>query len=273
MALSIKFTRTVPLYPRAIFVQWDLVDPTESGTYVFDVYRGGSAQGPWTLLRGGTPDSFNYRDTLPVVDADDVNALSLSRGIYYRIVVTPPSGTGNQAEAVSIVEPTLDGRQRLLKRKMLRDMSIALRKLNGTPVALCKRMHWGLRCTKCYDRYTKEVVRSNCTTCMGTGFNPGYHIPVITLARRTPTAVETAMAPEGKADVNVLQVWMLDVPRVEEDDVLVFLSDNRRFQVKKMLPTELKTVTIHQKLIVSELARSSVEYRIVVDPTRNPPLF
>jgi hypothetical protein len=96
---------------------------------------------------------------------------------------------------------------------------------------------------------------------------------VITLARRTPTAVETAMTPEGKQDISVLQVWMIDAPRAEEDDILVFLIDDRRFIVKKMLPTELKTVAVHQKLIVSELARSSVEFRLVVDPLRIPPLF
>lgn len=276
MTLGIKISRTIAIHPGKLFLQWDLVSPTEAGAYLFDVYRGASPDGPWTLLRGGAQNAYNHLDTLPAGPAaasNDQNDLSLSRGIFYRVVVTPPSGVAGQTEAVSIVEPTLDGRQRLLKRKMLRDLAMGLKKLNGIPVALVKRMHWGIRCTKCFDKYTKESVRANCTTCFGTGFSPGYHTPVITLARRSPTAVETTMAPEGKTDINVLQVWMLDVPRAEEDDVLIFLPDNRRFLIKKVLPTELKTVTVHQKLIVSELARSSVEFRLVVDSTRIPPLF
>jgi hypothetical protein len=156
---------------------------------------------------------------------------------------------------------------------MLRDLAIGLKKLNGGPVALLKRQRWGPRCTKCYDKYTKENVRSNCTTCFGTGFSPGYHAPVGTMLRRSPSAVETATAPEGKVDVNVLQMWLLDAPAVEADDVIVFLRDNRRFLVTKMLPTELTTVTVHQKLIATELNRSSIEFRIPVDPTRIPPLF
>jgi hypothetical protein len=276
MALSIKITRTLPLHPLGCFVQWDLVNPTEVGSYLFDVYRGGSPDGPWTLLAGGAVDTYNYIDRIPSnaqAVSNDQNDLSLSRGFFYRVVVTPPSGAANQVEVVSVIEPSLDGRQRLLKRKFVRDLAVGLKRLNGVPVALVKRMHWGARCSKCYDKYTKDVVRANCTTCMGTGFAPGYHKPVGTLARRSPTAVETAMSPEGKQDLNVLTLWMLDAPRAEEDDVLVFLPDNRRFLVKKVLPTELKTVSVHQKLIISELAKSSVEFRLVVDPTRIPSLF
>lgn len=276
MALGVKITRTTPIHPNKVFLQWDLLDPTEVGTYLVDVYRGGSPSGPWTLLLGGQPNIYNHLDTIPsspTAKENDLNDLSLARGIFYRIVVTPPSGATNKVEAVSIVEPSLDGRARLLKRKFLRDLSVGLKRLNGVSVAVCKRMHWGPRCTQCYDKYTKDVVRANCLVCYGTGFSPGYHKPIITLARRTPTAVETTLAPEGKIDVNMLSLWMLDVPRVEEGDLIVFLPDDRRFQAKKILPTELKTVSVHQKVILSEIARSSVEYRLVVDPTRIPPLF
>lgn len=277
MALGIKITRTLPLHPLGCFLQWDLVGATEVGTYLFAVYRGASPDGPWDLLAGSLPNAYNYIDRLPnnplTAVSNDVNDLSLSRGIFYKVVATPPSGVANQASAVSIIEPMLDGRQRLLKRKFLRDLAVGLKRLNGVSIALVKRMHWGPRCTRCYDKYTKDVVRANCTLCLGTGFIPGFHQPVVTLARRSPTAVETAMTPEGKQDVNVLSLWMLDAPRAEESDILVFLGDGRRFEVKKVLPTELKTVSVHQKLIISELAKSSVEYRIAVDPTRIPPLF
>lgn len=276
MVLGVKITRTLPIHTNSVFLQWDLLSPSEDGTYAFDVYRGGSPNGPWTPLATCRPNTYNYFDTLPSngeAKENDVNDLSLSRGIFYRVVVTPPSGDKCKAEAISIVEPSLDGRARLLKRKFLRDLSVGLKRLNGLQVAVCRRMHWGPRCTKCYDKYTKEVVRANCTVCFGTGFTPGYHTPVITLARRTPTAIESNMTPEGKIDVNVVSLWMLDAPKAEEGDLIVFLGDDRRFQVKRVLPTELKTVAVHQKLVISELARSSVEYRIVVDPVRTPPLF
>lgn len=243
---------------------------------MFDVYRAGSPEGPWTQLGASTPDQFNYLDTLPTTETSDtreVNQLSLARGIFYRVVVTPPSGCENQAEVVSEVEPRLDGKQRLLKRKMLRDAGMMLKKLNGVEVAVVKRMHWGPRCTKCYDKFTKEVVRASCTTCYGTGFSPGYFSPIITLGRRGTLPIGKQVSPQGISEYRPTQVTILDVPKIEPDDILVFLKDNKRFVVKAVIQTELRTVGVHQKVEVSELARSSIEYRITVDPYRIPSLF
>jgi hypothetical protein len=276
MALSVSITRLLPLFPRGVFLQWDLLNPTETGSYCFNVYRSGSPEGPWEPLQMGGVDTYNYQDVLPVVStqaATDVNQLSLTRGIFYRVEVVPPSGTDNKVEVVSVVEPRLDGMQRLLKRKILRDESLMLRKLNGVDVAVVKRMHWGPRCTVCWDKTTKAVTRANCLSCFGTGFSPGYFAPVLTLGRRGTIPAAKQIAPQGVAEFRPTQVTLLDAPKIEPDDVLVFLQDNKRFVVKAVLQTELKTVGVHQKLEVSELARSSVEYRLVVDPARIPPLF
>jgi hypothetical protein len=276
MALSVEITRLLPLFPRGVFLQWDLINPTEVGTYTFSVYRSGGAEGPWTTLKLNGVNIYNFSDVLPTVatvGVEDPNQLSLTRGIFYKVVATPPSGPAAQVEVVSIVEPRLDGPQRLLKRKILRDESVTFRKLNGVEIAVCKRMHWGPRCPKCWDQATKTVTRGNCTTCFGTGFSPGYFTPILTLGRRGTLPAAKQIAPQGVSDYRPTQVTILDAPKVEPDDVLVFLKDNRRFVVKSVIQTELKTVGVHQKFEVSELARSSVEYRIAVDPARIPPLF
>ena len=276
MALSIQITRLLPLFPRGIFLQWDLIDPTETGSYCFDIYRSGSPEGPWEPLQLGGADTYNFSDVIPTTStqaAETINQLSLTRGIFYRVVATPPSGADNQVEVVSVVEPRLDGVQRLLKRKILRDESLMFRKLNGVEIAVVKRMHWGPRCTKCWDKTTKTVTRANCVTCFGTGFSPGYFAPILTLGRRGTIPAAKQLAPQGVSEYRPTQVTILDAPKVEPDDVLVFLKDNKRFVVKAVIQTELKTVAVHQKLEVSELARSSVEYRLVVDPSRIPPLF
>lgn len=276
MALSIEITRLLPLFPRGVFLQWDLVNPTETGTYVFDVYRSGSSEGPWETLSLNNVNVYNYSDVLPSTStqaATDINQLSLLRGIYYRVVVTPPSGVANQVSVVSSVEPRLDGKQRLLKRKILRDESIMLRKLNGVEIAVVKRMHWGPRCSRCWDKVTKTVTRANCTTCYGTGFSPGFFAPVVTLGRRGTLPNAKQITPQGITEYRPTQVTILDAPKVMPDDILVFLRDNKRFLVKSSIQTELKTVGVHQKFEVSEIAHSSIEYRLLVDPTRIPPLF
>ena len=121
MALGIQVTRVLPLYPRGTFLQWDLSDPVEAGDYTFDIYRSGSPEGPWTELLIQTENRYNYSDLMPSVSTpavEEVNQLSLTRGIFYRIVVTSPSLL-SRAEVVTPVEPRLDGRQKMLKRKFL----------------------------------------------------------------------------------------------------------------------------------------------------------
>jgi len=276
MALSIEITRLLPLFPRGVFLQWDLITPVETGSYCFDIYRSGSPEGPWEPLLLGIADIYNYNDVLPVTSTqagEAINQLSLTRGIFYRIVVTPPSGCHNEVEVVSVVEPRLSGKQRLLKQKILRDESITFKKLNGVEIAVVKRMHWGPRCTKCWDATTKAVTRANCITCFGTGFSPGYFTPVLTLGRRGTLPAAKQISPQGISEYRPTQVTILDAPKVEPDDLLVFLRDNKRFVIKAVIQTELKTVAVHQKLEVSELARSDIAYRLVVDALRIPPLF
>ena len=275
MALGIQVTRVLPLYPRGTFLQWDLSDPVEAGDYTFDIYRSGSPEGPWTELLIQTENRYNYSNLMPSVSTpavEEVNQLSLTRGIFYRIVVTSPSLL-SRAEVVTPVEPRLDGRQKMLKRKFLRDASVMLRRLNGVEIAVVKRMRWGPRCPRCWDATTKAVTRANCTTCYATGFSPGYFAPVLTLGRRGTIPAAKQITPQGVAEYRPTQLTILDAPKVEPDDLLVFLADNRRFLVKAVTQTELKTVAVHQKLEISEIARSSVEYRLVVDATRIPPLF
>ena len=276
MALRLEITRITPLYPVANFLQWDLVTPTESGSYLFNVYRSGSPAGPWETLVTNAVDSFNYLDTMPQVETADsraVNQLSLGRQIYYKVVAIPPSGVDHEVGDTKAVEPFLNHVQKMLRRKLIYEEALALKKLNGVPVAVLKRMRWGPRCPKCFDKTTNQIVRGNCSNCYGTGFVPGYFTPVITYARRGTSPLNAQVTAQGKTDTVLTQVTLLNIPKVSDEDVLVFLRDNARFRVAQMVSTELQTVAVHQKLVVSELARSSIEYCVPVDPNIIPPLF
>ena len=267
MAFSIEIAIALPLYPNGVLLQWSLRDALESGVYLATIYRSGSPVGPWETLTETQPNLWLYRDSFPAisVEAEPPSQLSLSRGIYYRIRVTPPSGAAGTVEIFSAVEPQLTGRQRLLKRKILRDEAVMLSRLNGVPAAVLKRRHWGERCPKCYDRYTRESMRGSCSSCFGTTFVAGYFDPVMTWAKRAPAPVQTVVTPEGKADVALTGVTLLAAPAVQEEDLLVFAQDDRRFLVRQVQPTELRTVTVHQRISVSELARSDIAYRVPVD--------
>lgn len=262
------------MYPNGVFVQWSVNSP-EFGTFLTDVYRSSTAAGPWELLVSAAENIYNLNDQFLTTNPDAVtevaNQLSITRALYYRVVVTAPSLL--VAEAQAAVEPGLAPRMKLIKRKMLRDEAVTYRRLSGTEICVLKRKRWGARCPDCYDPITKEVLRADCTTCYGTSFTGGYFDPVRTYGRRTVVQRDVGVTSLGVTETAVAQLWVLDAPYLEVDDIVVFLGDNRRFLITKWHNTELRTVTVHQKVDMTEIPRSGIEYRITVDPHRVPPLF
>jgi hypothetical protein len=274
MALTVKFTRTVQLYPRGVFLQWEINDADRFGDYAVEIYRGQSADGPWEHL-GTFANAYNYTDVFDVDGPGDAtaNTYSLERALYYRLRVIPPPGLDEAVTVAGLVGPESKGRQAGIRRKILRDETVMLSKLNGSRVAICKRKRWGPRCPDCFDPYTREVLRGDCLRCYGTGFVGGYHNPVITWARRTPKNVAVTQTESGKVELSGAQIMMLDFPSVQADDLIVFLDENSRYLVRAATGTELRIVQVHQEITATELSHAAIEYRLPVDPLTSVPLF
>lgn len=275
-----RITRTTALFPTAVFIQWD-VESDEAGDFFVDVARSQSPTGPWESIAAGLRDAYNFVDrqfNLPPASGragrEPVNLFSLSREIYYQLTVTPPSGLANAFQSrPTPVEPGLDRRTRLLKRKILHDQAVGYKRLNGIQIAVLKRRRWGDRCPRCYDPVTKESTLEHCPACFGTAFLGGYWAPTYIRGRREASAVETNMTAHGDSDRRLCDFDVLDYPLVEYKDLVVDLARNDRYQVQRAHATELKSVPVHQKVTASLLGRNSVEYAIPVDPRAEPPLY
>lgn len=279
---SVAITRTTALYPTRVFIQWD-VQSDESGPFLVDVFRAGGPAGPWEAVAEGLREAYNFVDDrfdLPPSPPSNANGrepvtlFSLSRDVFYTVTVTPPSGTSAAFSSRPVsVEPGLDKRTRLLKRKLLRDLSVGFRRLNGVPLSLLKRRRWGPRCPACWDPTLREATREHCPTCFGTGFEGGYWAPIRVRGRREAATVQTQLSAHGETDVEFADFILLDFPRLEYKDVVIDLRSGDRYEVQRMTPTELKGVTVHQKLTASLLGRNSVEYEVPVDLVESPGLY
>jgi hypothetical protein len=261
----------MPLIPYGNYVQWSLTGQAPAGSYRFQLERSGGPAGPWELVADQV-DVWSWYDRFG--DSDDnvaPNALSLVREFYYRLLVRAPDGTSTSV--ISEVNPTLAPKQRQLLRKLLHDEYVVLRKASGVPVAVVKRRQWGTRCPLCFDQATQENVRPDCTNCWGTGLVGGYWTPVLTYARRAPLQSSAQIAPEQRVEIATTRIVMLNLPHVERDDMIVFLSDNRRFWVDQQSETSLRTVPVHQTVFASELPHSHIFYRVPVDPRSQPPML
>ena len=294
-------TNVTPWHPSPVRVQWDLEEVSESGSFSFDVERSGSPGGPWTTITSvAIVDAYTYDDAM---SDESANTLSLSRDVYYRVKVTPPSGAANAfySNVVNLdglsefemtdeepgnpsypkgvtqfekdpttglyVRPEVDKRKRLLKRHMVRNLYLQLKHLNGVEFKLLKRRHFGTRCTDCYDQVSRMVLKEKCDVCYGTSWVGGFYTPVDMLGRIVRGSygqVQTNLTSHTVDTVNYPSIQMLDFPRIDPDDVLVAVDQNRRFLVKTRYNTSLKMVQIHQTLTVSELERGSPEYLVAI---------
>lgn len=278
MSLGCRITRVTPLYPKKVFIQWDLDNPTETGSYTFTVERSGSTEGPWELLQAGLQNGFNYIDdfTNPVYEDDAVlHPFSLQREIYYRVTATPPSGC--DAQAISEphgIEPELPPIQRGLRRKLRYEETLLWKAYSGVKLALLKRRRWGTRCGDCWDPVTNTVLKEHCTTCYGTSFEKGYWDPIVVWGRIHPP--HNIVAQTTQRDVNESSqhmITLLDTPLLQDGDLIVEMTTNQRHLVRRQTRTELKRKAVHQQVTTALLARNSVEYSLPVDYRTAPPLI
>ncbi len=277
--MQVNIRKVTPLYrlpeDNGVYIQWDISKPP-SADLTFTLERAGGPEGPYTQLITNLR-SYQFFDDLRDLPLptegqtkENLNFLSLVRTVYYR--VTAKATTGETASAISEIENFLPDRQRLLARKMQRDLALTF-KFNGVDVYILKRKHWGVRCVRCFDKLTKKVTESKCPTCFGTGFEGGYETPVAIKGRFGAPNSSTDLVPQGKSDTNRLRFICLDYPRMDPDDIIVDKLQNQRFLVEKQSQTELRRNTVHQSLVVSELSHDSIEYRIAVNSDTSPMVY
>ena len=268
-------TRVIPITPRGFFLQWGFRSAKESGNYTFQVFRSGSAEGPWESISGVLTNQYSYVDSLVLPDGQTTdtyrrpNQLSLPRRFFYRVVTVTPSGTNYCV--VDDTDPDLDPMHAQQWRRATFDFNLSMRR-QGIPVVVLKRRRWGVRCTRCTDAKTKEIVRAACVTCWGTMFEGGYWAPMMVWGRRGVAQESTTNSPEQKSDASVTRIWLPYIPQVEKDDVLVFPRDNKRVLVDQQLQTEIGTVTVHQVVTAVEISHDHVLYRYPVDTKDLKPL-
>ena len=274
--MKVRFTKFSAVFPFGYYVQWTVgdLDPAESGSFKFSLYRSGGPNGPWETLFEGV-DQYSYLDKFNAVpstfDELQPNSMRMFMEPFYRVVCTLPSG--GTAEEIDQTRPqTTDRKMAQYLRKTQRDFRLSL-KFNGTRVIVLKKRRWGTRCLKCFDRRTKEVVRPNCRECWGTGFVEGFWAPFLTYARSSTTQNTSVITPSQKSDANDCTFWLPDYPQLERDDVIVRLADQRRFRVDQQVETQIQLNSVHQEVGSQQIPMDNVVYRIPVDPDTLSPLY
>ena len=270
--MRVRITQVLTAIPQGHYIQWVLDSAPPSAPVTFTVERAGGPDGPWTTILPPTCGQYAVLDDFSAQANTDAynppNLLHVYDRFYYRVTANAPGVV--PACDVTETGPREDITPRAgrmaQERKRLRYNFEKTLQSNGTPCVLLKRRTWGPRCKRCTDTVLKQNMRGDCRDCWGTTYVGGYWTPWYTAARRNVTTNTTSVTPEGKSDTSDAKFWLPIFPQLERDDVIVTLSDNRRYRVDQQLQTEIRLQGVHQVLSCQELAHDHVIYHLLLEP-------
>ncbi len=182
----------------------DVGDPATTAWEAFD---------DMPRLCGGTDRSLRYRVKLQTI-----------RGIYY----SQPATTLGQ----------LTFRQWGHFREIIRKAQLDVRRrhLQSFPGYVLKRQLQGDRCPDCYDQYTGGTTNSDCPTCNGTSYVPGYWVAgVHALIDLSAVNEQTWQRIEqGTGSQSQLRGRFIGLPELRPRDIWVSTDSDRRYHVSRV---------------------------------------
>lgn len=146
-----------------------------------------------------------------------------------------------------------------------------LSRFNGAKSYIFRRKTFGKRCPICWNTKLEKVMDDHCPNCLGTSFDGGYFEPAPLYINYFPTNNNQVDTYYGKQEPDQQAGgWTISMPEIRPRDVIVRTSDWNMYVVENMTPTELQTHTVKQTIALTQLSKSTVEYKLV---ERNLPEF
>lgn len=215
------------------------------------IYRSYVENDGFTLVGTVAAQTGFYRD-------DTVNLHDQWRKPFYKLEVVDSFGNTRMYGPVS-VSSELDG----LGITLIKASQTSIR-LGGNPVLIYQRkFDTSNRCDVCWDEVMHKVMQSNCESCYNTGFEGGYHYPVLTL---------TLIAPIGKQNnptdalrqFGASEFLCSNYPILRPKDLIYEVNTGHRYRVGNIRTAEKHRVLINQTFSVELLHPDDIEHRLPV---------
>lgn len=226
--------------------------PHEIFDYDFYVLRSEAAMGPYEQIAGPFRDQYSLRDI-------QVSLLHKWRQYYYKIrVVHRTTAQEETFGPSSSLEPEPD----LIAAEIIRQEDMLFREFAGRRCTLFPSRTFGPACS-CYDVVTKRVTRSGCRSCFGTGWLGGFMSPVEVFVQIDPFPKTSQRSSLQERQPSDTAGRMISFPPVAPGDILVE-SENRRWRVISVTPTQRLRATVRQELQIHEIPKGDIEYALPV---------
>jgi hypothetical protein len=188
-----------------------------------------------------------YEDT-------DVNLYDHWRVTFYKLRLLDATGAYRDYGPLR-VSGELDGPA----KSIIRNVRTQLRIGAGNPVLIYqKRFVEAQRCTDCWDPVLKQITRSDCVTCFNTGFEGGFHTPILTLAWINPESKSNRPTDRLEQPSSV-QCLAANFPILRPRDILYEIDTGRRYRIGVIVPAEKNRMLLSQSFGAEALNPSDIE--------------
>jgi len=251
-----------PTWYKHVAVAWEV--PDDWGNCVFNVYTSQTEAGPFQLLTS-QPIS-----DVKLFDSTAQEYRKFDRGYYVVEAILL------DRRSVSIKSPAASWKPSQRAWVGLRAVEIQRReywllsKFNGIKSYLFRKRNFGPRCPECWSYEHETVLKDNCKTCFGTGFEGGYWEANPLYINYEPTSNDNLKTYFGIFEPNQIGAWTISFPEMRPDDIIIRTGDWNIYRVEKLGATELQGNQVRQLLQLSQLAKSDIENVLI---TKNIPEF
>lgn len=227
--------------------------PHEIFNYDFYILKSEAALGPFEVISGPLRDVYQFRDI-------QVHLLHKWRQYHYKVrVVNHATGDTQEFGPASSIEPEPD----LIAAEIIRQEDILFRGFVGRKCFLFPARTFGPACS-CFDPYTNRRTRSQCLSCFGTGWLGGFMSPVEVFVQIDPFPKAAQISALQEVQPGDTTARMISFPPVSPRDILVE-TENRRWRVLKVTPTQRLRSTVRQELQIHEIPKGDIEYGLPIN--------
>lgn len=246
----------------SILVRWKLKKTTQNlkNLYYF-IYRGES---PSDMKRvNSVPIPAN---TYPEYVDTTVKLMMLQKNYYYRIDAEEIID-GVTVKTFSSKTFTWQGALDIVGMYIIDEHLFLFRHVCGVPVFIFKKMNEGPRCTECWDTVLKRVTKSNCRTCLGTGFIDGYYPSIPAWMDLNPDPTIAQITEFGVKEPSQTDCLFIHFPLLQSGDIILELEALRFWRVVNERSSEKNRNTLLQVARFDEVNKSDIEQLLEVDQT------
>jgi hypothetical protein len=234
-------------------VTWEVdLENDDALAVTYDVERAESPAGPFDKIVEGFKDRYVLRDYIAPAQR------RVWASIYYRVTAHTPSGDVVSEAKTCDPRPPLDGMEiSRLHNKLLKEYV-------GRPVATLGIRTFGDRCSSCYDRVTGRRTASKCAVCWNTGFQRGYHKPIMAYMQIDPEMRQQTNTSELVSEQAMTSARLSVYPLLKPRD-LIIEGEGRRWRVANVRRTERLRAPIHQEVSLTLITPGDIEYKIPIN--------